>query len=105
MSTTRPLASDMTGTSRAISGLTVPVTRNCGCVSIWSAVARRKRSGLSTLTRPALPLEMTWAGGGAPSDGLELLLQATSSRAVARLEQDFRIGLRIIELPRAPRLD
>src|ERR1700733_7671085 len=84
MSTTRPLASEMTGTSRLISGLTDPVTFNCAGASTRSAVINENCSGFSTVTRPVLLVSVTFAGGAAPSAGLNFFSHATGRRHTAR---------------------
>ena len=61
MATIRPLASEMAGTSRAISGLTDPVTFNCAGASIRFAVINENCSGFSTVTRPVLLVSVTFA--------------------------------------------
>ena len=48
METTRPEASEITGTARAMSGFTVPVTTNSGAVACAVAVATGNCSGCWT---------------------------------------------------------
>src|ERR1700691_2869294 len=84
ISTTRPLASEMTGTSRAISGFTEPVTFNCAGASIRFAVINENCSGFSTVTMPALLVSVTFGGGAAPSAGLNFFSHATGRRHTAR---------------------
>src|ERR1700691_1976910 len=84
ISTTRPLASEMTGTSRAISGFTEPVTFNCAGASIRFAVINENCSGFSTVTMPALLVSVTFGGGAAPSAGLNFFSHAVGRRHTAR---------------------
>src|SRR5580700_6420428 len=81
MSTTRPLASEITGTSSAISGKTDPVTSSSAGASYASALTRGNWSGLSTETRLISPVVTTLDVGGAPSPFSCLLLQAVTVNA------------------------
>src|SRR5580658_2293234 len=69
MSTTRPLAMEMTGTSREMSGKTVPVAFSSAAASIWPALTMGNlltSCGSMVITF----MSETWttfAGGGAPS--------------------------------------
>src|ERR1017187_3618063 len=65
MDTTRPDASEITGTARAISGFTVPVTTNSGA-AVWDvAVATGNCSGCSTEKTLTSKPGTTFAVGGA----------------------------------------
>src|SRR5271156_6120727 len=101
MSTTRPLASEITGTSRAISGLTVPVTFNSAGASIWSAVTRGNRSGLLTVTKLISPVSTVCGDCGAPSLGLNFFSHAVSERHATRQKELFRKDLLIMGSPHA----
>ena len=65
MSTMRPEASEITGTVRAMSGNTVPVTDNCDGAWNSAAVAIGYNSGCSTAKKEGSTPEITLAGGGA----------------------------------------
>src|ERR1700733_13185446 len=81
ISTTRPEASVTTGTVRATSGYTAPVTTNFDGASYCAAVATGYRSGWSTekwvTSRPGT----TVAGGGASAATLSFVPQPDTNRA------------------------
>src|SRR5580658_4898998 len=97
MSTTRPLASEMTGISRAMSGNTEPVTFNSAGASRCSTWTKGNWSGLSTLTRLISPVCTTSGEGGAPSAGLNSFLHATDETQAAKQQENSRIDLVVIE--------
>ena len=114
ISTTRPLAIEITGTSRAMSGKTVPVAVNSEADSIWPAVA----SGNLAASLPSIVIRFmsaTWitcAGGGAPSPAsLPLHPERTRSGRIARprasqtLGSCFGMEKDFIGLPRVPLQD
>src|SRR5476649_392836 len=68
MATTRPEASETTGTLRETSGATVPVTTSSETEGRAAAVASGNCSGRSTLKRVASPAGTTLGGGGFPAD-------------------------------------
>src|SRR5580658_3931461 len=103
MSTTRPLAREMTGTSREISGLTVPVTFNSAGASTWSALIRGNRSGLLTVTKLISPVSTVCGDCGAPSAGLNFFSHAVSERQTMRQRELFKKDLFIIGSPHALR--
>src|ERR1700678_982804 len=74
MSTTRPDASEITGTVRAMSGITVPVTNNCDGAWYSVAVTIGYRSGCSTAKKETSTPEITLAGGGASESAFTLSL-------------------------------
>src|SRR5208282_1412625 len=65
MATTRPEASETTGTLRETSGVTAPVTTNSEAVGCAVAAASGKCSGWSTVKRLRSTSGTTLAGGGA----------------------------------------
>src|SRR5471030_3054045 len=67
MATTRPEASDTTGTLRETSGATVPVTASSETEGRAVAEASGNFSGWSTVNRVASPAETTLGGGGSPA--------------------------------------
>src|SRR5208337_595376 len=81
MSTTRPLAREMTGTSREMSGKIVPVAVNSLADSICVATVSGNfaTSLASMVTRFMSATGMTLVGGGAPSPSL-LPLQPERAR-------------------------
>src|SRR5580704_17228320 len=72
MSTTRPEASEITGTFREMSGITVPVTNNCDGAWYSVAVTIGYRSGCSTAKKETSTPEITLAGGGASASAFTL---------------------------------
>ena len=94
ISTTRPLASEMTGTSRAMSGKTEPVTFNLLGASIAARRYQGKLLGLIDRdTRPVSPVSTTCAGGTAPLAGLNFFPHAGERKSTAaRQHGDFRYG-------------
>src|ERR1039458_9857416 len=114
MSTTRPLAIEMTGISRAISGKTVPVAVNSEADSTWPAEdsGNLATSSLSIVIRFMSATWITWAGGGAPSPfSLPLQQERGRHNAVARARANAALGdclrneVEIIGLPRVPQQD
>src|ERR1039457_1801565 len=84
MSTMRPEASEITGTVRAMSGKTEPVTNNCDGAWYSVAVSIGYRSGCSTAKKETSTPETTLAGGGASASALTLsLLQPLAVQAKA----------------------
>src|SRR5471030_498414 len=67
MATTRPDASDTTGTLRETSGATVPVTTSSETEGRAVAESSGNFSGWSTVNRVASPAETTLGGGGSPA--------------------------------------
>src|ERR1700730_13760200 len=94
MATTRPDASDTTGTLREVSGVTVPVTANEEVVECALAAASGNCSGWSTAKRLRSTSATTLAGGGASARGSPwaLLHPPRSSRAGMKIKgrQIFR---------------
>src|ERR1035438_6562092 len=81
MSTMRPEASEITGTVRAMSGNTEPVTNNCDGAWYSVAVTIGYRSGCSTAKKETSTPETTLAGGGASASTFTLsLLQPLITR-------------------------
>src|ERR1700691_1097998 len=105
MSTTRPLASEITGTSRAISGFTDPVTFNRAGASIRLAATNENCSGFSTVTTPVLLVSVTFAGGAAPSAGLNFFSHAVKERQRVRYPIVCKADLFFIGEPHALRQD
>src|SRR5579871_424208 len=69
---TRPLAREITGTARVMSGCTTPVTSNSDTALCSTAVKRGNCSGWSTLKLLASRSGSTLALGGASASGLAL---------------------------------
>ena len=117
MSTTRPLASEMTGTSREMSGKTAPVAVSSdGRLDLARPWMRGNllTSLLSMVIRFMSGTWMTCAGGGAPSPLRLALLQPESSRHERWQPKQEPVKPRdwclsqifdIIELPRVLRQD
>src|SRR5208282_1409234 len=78
MATTRPEASETTGTLRDTSGVTTPVTTNSELVGCAAAVASGNWSGRSTVKRLRSTSGTTLAGGGASASALTGPLQPLS---------------------------
>src|ERR1700678_2636480 len=74
MSTTRPEASEITGTVREMSGNTVPVTNICDGAWYSVAVAIGYSSGCSTAKNEGSSAGITLAGGGASAAASALSL-------------------------------
>ena len=106
MSTTRPEASEITGTVREMSGNTVPVTNNCDGAWYSVAVTIGYYSGCSTAKKEGSTPEITLAGGGASAAASAvLLLQPLIARHAASVigtTASF-IALLFIECPRVLR--
>jgi hypothetical protein len=84
MSTMRPEASEITGTVRAMSGNTVPVTDNCDGAWYSVDVTIGYCSGCSTAKKETSTPETTLAGGGASASAFTLsLLQPLVARDAA----------------------
>src|ERR1035438_113175 len=84
MSTMRPEASEITGTVRAMSGKTVPVTNNCDGAWYSVAVTIGYNSGCSTAKKETSTPETTLAAGGASASAFTLsLLQPLVTRDAA----------------------
>ena len=66
ISTTRPVASEITGTVLLTSGVTTPVTFNVGAAKYSVAFTRGNCSGCSTVKRPTSSAFSTLGAGGAP---------------------------------------
>src|SRR5260370_23487617 len=99
MATTRPEASDRTGTLRAISGVTAPVTINSEAAGRAAASASGNCSGRSTVNRLTSTPGTMWAGGGAWAARSASLLQPqifTSNGA--QLQIRIRLALRSLLL-------
>jgi hypothetical protein len=91
--TIRPLAREIAGISRAISGVTDPVTSNRAGAFIRFAVTNVNCSGFSTVTRPVLPVSVTFACVAVPSAGLNFFSHAVSRRQTARYAAALQISL------------
>src|SRR5580658_1852626 len=77
----RPDASEITGTFREISGITVPVTNNCDGAWYSVAVTIGYRSGCSTAKKATSTPETTLAVGGASASAFTFsLLQPLITR-------------------------
>src|SRR5579864_1809518 len=78
MATTRPEASETTGTLRAISGVTVPVTTNSEFAGRSTPAARGNCSGCSTVNRAGSAPGTIFACGGASAAGSACAVQPTN---------------------------
>src|SRR5271154_7315550 len=103
MLTTRPVAIEITGTVRKMSGATTPVTTSCEDALRATATDNGNCSVLSTLTTLASAAASTFAGGGASAagSGLRSPPQPPSSRRAADRQTDFGAQANIQSL-RAP---
>src|ERR1035441_2482156 len=97
MSTTRPLAREITGISLATSGKTAPVTFNSAGASRNSAATSGNCSGLSTDTRLMSPVGTIVVDGGAPSAGENSFLHAVREAKAARQIVAKKKDLLVIE--------
>src|SRR5580700_6521115 len=84
MATTRPEASETTGTLRATSGVTVPVTTNSEVVERSTAAVSGNCSGWSTANRLGSAPGTMFAGGGASAAGSACAVQPTSTTSEAK---------------------
>src|ERR1039457_5710740 len=84
MATTRPEASETTGTLRATSGVTAPVTTNSEVVGRFTAAVSGNCSGSSTVNKLGSAPGTTLAGGGASAAGSACAVQPTSTSSAAR---------------------
>src|ERR1700733_424593 len=75
IATTRPEASETTGTLRATSGVTVPVTTNSELEGRSTAVSSGNCSGRSTVNSAGSAPSMMFAGGGASAAGSACAVQ------------------------------
>src|SRR5579863_4105014 len=107
ISTTRPVASDGTGTLRETSGLTTPVTFNSGAEACGSDATTGNWSGWSTFTRLASSSCSTLAAGGSSDLASAVTFWPHPASIVVRATHDSVVNIkaRFMELPHGPLRD
>src|SRR5579871_1043587 len=102
MPTTRPVASETTGTFRAMSGVTVPVTTNSDNAGRSVAIARGNCSGCSTPNKPGSAANTTFGDGGASAVGSLCFVHPAITASPAKVETrriDLRFRSPLIVVP------